>query len=968
MKGKIYNIPYSAPFFENIAARFLENYKDNPLALSDVVFLVPNRRSVQNLKEAFLHQNGLTPFLLPKIVPVQEADEDELFFELGEAADLPAAISNEERIFLFARMIASKKSDYNIKDISFAQSLALASDLGKLIDLSYQEGLSFDNLEKIVPEEYASHWQETLKFLKIITTFWPEILSERKMTDAALRRNMLLKLKAQNLFKNTKNQKIVAAGVSAPFEILKEVLREISNIEGNEIYIYGLDRNIDENLWNEGLSETHPQFEKRELLKCLNVNRDEVQDVVKAQNILREKFVSEVMRQAQTTDAWRKIDENIKDGIEGIKLIEAEDTFEEAMVIALVLREVLETPQKTAALVTSDRTLARLTADVLKRFGVQIDDSAGLPLHLSPVGIFLRQIADVLDKDFEPNALAALKKNPYMRLGWSGFEMRQKVRDAEFEKRLPRYGQGRITTKDDEIDALIKEAFGEMSELYAKEKVSFKELLKAHISLAERLAQEKETTGAQNLWKHEDGRLCAATLAKILDKAEIAGEIEPYQYSAALTTLLANQMVRKPYGSHPRLKILGPIEARFSSFDVMIAGSLNEGVWPLALNVDPFMSRPMKKDFGLPVPEKSIGVSADDLSAILNAKEVYLTRALRTGGTPQSKSRYWLRIETVIKALGLDSSVVYDLFYKNLALKLEGLDSPKAIKNIEPAAPRPPKNARPREFSASSLKTLMESPYDVYAGRILGLKKLDPLDERLDNKDFGTLVHKILERFCKEYPYKIDESAQKVLRQIAKTELEENCKDDFKKAFWSASIEKVLDFIVKVEGDYRQDIQKVRTEVSGCTIVHAAGGDVVLKARTDRLDETIDGQYQIVDYKTGTPPKKSDVLKGYFPQLPLEAIIAQAGGFDEKETGKKLPAKKVKKLLYWGVEKDIQVLIDQNLDELLSEAKEHIKALIDAFDDEKTPYLFNPNPAHKNEYSDYEHLSRYKEWKGKEDD
>ncbi|MBR2299793.1 MAG: PD-(D/E)XK nuclease family protein [Alphaproteobacteria bacterium] len=964
MKGKIYNIPYGVPFFETIAARFLENYKDEPLALSDVVFFVPNRRSVQNLKEAFLRQNGLTPFLLPKIVPVQEADEDELFFELGEVADLPVAISSEERIFLFAKMIVSKKSDYNIKDISFAQSLSLASDLGKLIDLCYQEGLSFDNIEKIVPEEYASHWQETLKFLKIVTAFWPEILKERKMIDAALRRNLLLEMKVQNLFKSNANRKIVAAGVGVPFEILKKVLRQINKNETGEIYIYGLDRYIDDEQWLE-ISETHPQFEKKELLKCLNVERSDVQDLTEKQNDFREKFVSEVMRQAQTTDVWRKIDENIKEGVKGVRLIEAEDGFQEAMQIALILREVLETPQKTAALVTSDRTLARLTADALKRFGVQIDDTAGLPLHLSPVGIFLRQIADVAEQNFAPNALAALKKNPYMRLGLSAFDMRQKVRDAEIEKRLPRYKEGRITNKDDALDKMIKDAFEEMVNLYEKSSVSFKKLLKAHIALAEKLAQDDESAGAQNLWKHEDGRLCAATLAKILDKAEIAGDIEPYQYGAALTTLLSNQMVRKPYGSHPRLKILGPIEARFGAFDVMIAGGLNEGVWPLALNVDPFMSRPMKKDFGLPLPEKSIGVAADDLSAILNAKEVYLTRALKTQGTPQSKSRYWFRIETVLQALGLNADALSDPFYQKVALKLDGLDGKGDVQSIEPACPRPPKSARPHTFSASSLKTLMESPYDIYASRILKLKKLNPLEEISDNKDLGILIHKILEEFCKKYPQELDENATSVLRQIATSELEKNCKDDAKKAFWKASIERVVDFVLKTEKEYRQNVQRVISEVSGKIVLNCNGTDVVLKATSDRIDETKDGCYQILDYKTGTPPSKSQVMKGYFPQLPLEAMIAQSGGLEKD--GKKLPARKVKNLIYWGVQKEQQVPMGEATDELIEQTKEKITALMEAFDDEKTPYLYNPNPAHQNEFSDYEHLARYKEWKGKKE-
>jgi len=965
MSGKIYNIPYGAPFLQIIAQKFLEDYKNDLLKLSDVLFLMPNRRSCQNLKEAFLQQNGLTPFLLPQIVAVQDVDEDELFFENIDEADLPAAISSQERLFLFAKMIASKKSDYNIKDISFAQSLSLASDLGKLIDMTYQENLSFDQLENIVPSEYAAHWQETLKFLKIVTSFWPDILKQRNMIDAADRRNRLLYLRSQNFIKNNPNRKIVAAGLGAPFDCLKKVLQAIFTLESGEIYLYGLDRHITPQDWENCLTQTHPQFEKKELLKSLNLKREDVQDITNAPNVLRETFVSELMREAETTDIWRHVDENLKAALEGLTFIETQDRFEEAMSICLILREVLEQPQKTAALVTTDRNLARMVADNLKRFGIEIDDSAGLPLHLSPIGIFLRQILDVLDTHFSALSLAALKKNPYVCLGKAREEIRKAIREAELEKRTPRYQQDRITTKDDALDDEINKAFSLMKALYAQKSVPFKDLLKEHIHLAETLAQNNVLTGSENLWRHADGRLCAQTLGNILEKADIAGDIDPLQYSGAFLTLLSNQTVRKPYGSHPRLKILGPIEARFCSFDTVIIGSLNEGVWPKLNAADPFMSRPMKKDFGLPLPERAIGVSADDLSALLNAKEVFVTRSERVEGTPTNKSRYWLRAETLLKALDVNLDDISDSFYKELGLKIDGLGKDYKVEEIKPVAPLVPLKAKPKKFSASSLKTLMESPYDIYASKVLGLKALQSLEKELDSKDFGTLTHKILEKFSLKYPSDLDENAESVLENIVQEELDLHCSDECKKIFWHASIKRVIQFILTFEEKHRPEIKNITTEVKGEMDLPLKNGTATLTATADRINETKDGFYEIVDYKTGTPPTKTDLIKGYFPQLPLEALIALSGGFEKN--GKKLPAKPVKSLIYLGVEKETVCQIDEEklLNEVLEETKERIQKLLSVFENEKTPYLFNPNPKHKNIYSDYEHLARFKEWRGR---
>ena len=962
----IYNIPYGAPFLKILAEKFSAQYQKNPLELANVLFLTQNRRSCQTLKEAFLEVKGLTPFLLPQIVPVYETDEDEVFFESGgqDAADLNAAVSPVERLFLFAKMIASKKSAYNIKDISYAQSLSLAADLGKLMDDVYAENLSFDNLKKIVPEQYAQHWQETLDFLKIVSAFWPDILKERNLTDASKRRNMLLEKKAEYWLKENPYDKIVAVGLGVPFEVLKDVLKSICALKNGEIYLYGLDRYMPDDEW-ENLSKTHPQFEKKEVFRVLGLNRADVQDIKTNANRCREKFVCEIMRDAETTDCWRTIGQNedLKKGMEGVRLIEAADTFEEALAIALIMREVLETPNKTAALVTPDRELARAVSSALKRFGVEIDDTAGMPLHLSPVGIYLRQILDVLENDFSCASVAALLKNPFVHMQKNGEEFRKEVREAECEKRTPRYNQKNISEKQDVLDEKLYSAFEPLKMLYTKKEVPLSDLMRAHIALAENLAEDDKASGAQNLWRHEDGRLCAAVLAKILEKADIAGCVMPKEYSAVLFKLLSLETVRKPYGTHPRLKILGLIEARLSAFDTVIIGSLNEGMWPKANKTDPFMSGAMKTDFGLPAPEISVGVTADDLSAYMNAKEVYLTRAVRCDGVPMNKSRYWLRLETVLKALNVKISDLADGFYLNLARQID-----EAQKQIEilPVMPKPPLAARPRRFSASSLKKWMQNPYDIYAEKILRLKPLNKLDEEPDMRDFGNLMHRALEKFCMDYPSTLDDKAGAVLTKLVYEELDAAEANRFKKIFWKSLADKMIKWFLENMPAYLENINHVASEAQGKMIFNGPAGEVVLEARADQIDETTDGFYQIGDYKTGSCPKSTDVVRGFEPQLPLEGLIASVGGFEKN--GQKLPAKPVKHLVYFALGNEIYYPDsnkDSDLDTILEETKERIEKMIAAFDNEETPYLFNPNPKHQNAFSEYEHLARFKEWKGK---
>ena len=79
------------------------------------------------------------------------------------------------------------------------------------------------------------------------------------------------------------------------------------------------------------------------------------------------------MRQSETTDAWRRLQETAPELVQGttfvgISRIEADGPREEAGAIAVAMREIAETPGKTAALITTDRTLARRVRAELRRW------------------------------------------------------------------------------------------------------------------------------------------------------------------------------------------------------------------------------------------------------------------------------------------------------------------------------------------------------------------------------------------------------------------------------------------------------------------------------------------------------------------------------------------------------------------------------------------------------------------------
>lgn len=968
MAENIFNIAQSCSLVDVLAKKFSRIYADNPLELANVLFLLPNRRACVSLRDAFVRDNGLKPSILPQIVPIADADEDEIFLNGSANSEvlrqLPPAIDNYERLFLFTRLIISKPAEYGLPDMTFAQAFALAQDLAKLMDVFYNEQLSFDGLKNLVPEQYAVHWQETLNFLQIISKYWPQILQERGLCDMVNRKNALLKAQAEIWQNNKPSGQVVVAGITALFPGLKQLLKTIKNLPNGEIYFYGLDKQLEDEAWEQA-DESHPQYELKQLLEFLQISRFEVKDAVKPHNAAREKLVSEMMRPALSTLEWRSLSADLlpSEATENLHLITTEDMGQEASAIAVIMRDTLNTASKTAALVTTDRNLARRVAAELERWQIKIDDSAGKPLHLTPVGIYLRSILEVLEADFSDSSVLALLKSPFIRLNSDLASVRRRVRDYELALRTPAYSgiKKEIPEKLLQDVVLLKQTIRPLAELYANPQADFTALLQTHLQVAEALSGSKNGGGDKVLWRGDDGRKAAALFSKVLPQLKVLEQIDPKQYAAVLTRLMATETVRPLYGTHPRLKILGPIEARFNQYDVVIVGEVNEGVWPVLPSSDPWMSRPMKKDFGMPLPEKAIGVMAADFCQLMCAPEVYLTRAKRVTGTPMNKSRWLLRLETVLKAYGKEAETLLDYKYTSLA-RLQ--DTPAVQDKIVVPAPKPPIESRPRRLSASWLERLICDPYSVFAAKILRLKQLDAPDKDLSFADYGNLIHGILEEFNTKFPQELPSDAREQLINIGLNKFQSAEISAELRAFWWPSFVKTVDWVLAQEAICRPDIKQIYNEVEGQMEFAAPAGPFIAEARADRLNFNKDGSIDIIDYKTGSIRSNKQVHAGYAPQLPIEGLIAASGGFSKN--GRKIPTGKVNKLSYWRLGNKITEITET--DKVLAQTRENLQKLISAFDFETTPYLARPNPKYVPKYSEYDHLERIKEWATEEDD
>ncbi|MGB8180841.1 MAG: double-strand break repair protein AddB, partial [Stellaceae bacterium] len=563
--------------------------------------------------------------------------------------------------------------------------------------------------------------------------------------------------------------------------------------------------------------------------------------------------------------------------------------------------------------------------------------------------------------------LLALLKHPLAACGLAPAEFRDLARRLEFAVlRGPRPGPGIDGLSAAIGDRVLAEyvrrigrALAPLIETVAVDAIDLSSLVEAHIRAAEALAASDEESGDRCLWREEAGEAAAVWFSEWLGAARGFPKVAGAEYPALFEALIAAPVVRPAYGRHPRLFIWGLLEARLQQADLVILGGLNEGIWPARADSDPWLSRPMRRDFGLPPPELRVGRAAHDFVQCLGAREVVMTRAARVEGNPTVPSRWLLRLETALRAASLGAKLDDGT---PLAWQAR-LDDPGRARRIDPPEPRPPLEARPRRLSVTEIETWLRDPYAIYAKHVLDLKALDPIDADPGAADRGLFIHAALHQFLQEFPHALPDDAEARLIQIGRDSFGEALQRPNVRAFWWPRFERIAAWVVEVERERRVLIAQSFGEIGGSLTLPAARGSFTLSGKADRIDCLTDGGLAILDYKTGGLPKKGEVESGYAPQLALEAMIAAVGGFAG------IPPAQVAALIHWklsggdppGVER-VDADDAQAAAALAVAARRGLERLIAAFDDPATPYRAWPQPDKGPRYSDYTHLARVKEW------
>ncbi len=210
------------------------------------------------------------------------------------------------------------------------------------------------------------------------------------------------------------------------------------------------------------------------------------------------------------------------------------------------------------------------------------------------------------------------------------------------------------------------------------------------------------------------------------------------------------------------------------------------------------------------------------------------------------------------------------------------------LSSIKAAADRRPPPSRPvaipqnkRTFSVTELDAYLNCPYDYYVTTVLGIEPLEEVTEDISPLDRGSKVHAILKNFYLSWKDPVTKENRGEARMFLATLAESSFAreaDTFrnrreKELFLTVMVERFLD---AEEEFWKQGMKPAYLEqrIEHYRLVLANGEEVELAGKIDRIDADEQGNFIIVDYKTGGYPlPKVNADQDIF-QLPVYTAMA----------------------------------------------------------------------------------------------
>jgi ATP-dependent helicase/nuclease subunit B len=1028
---RVFSIAAGLPFLPTFVDALMDGRivagfpDDDPLSLAAATIFLPTRRAARALSTLLAERAGGASRLLPRIIPLGDIDDAEI--GLGDAeftttldkGALPPSIGDAARRLILTRLVLAfaRSVDRGVLRLnpdeallvpsSPADAFALAGDLGRLMDTLTAEDVNWASLGGLVEERYDRYYSITLNFLKIAAEAWPRVLEERGVLDPVVRRDLVLRAEAARLLRDKPSAPMIAAGSTGSIPATARLLAAISRLPNGAVVLPDLDRDLDDDAWRAigaggedgDAAHGHPQAVLYRLLAEISIDRTAVTPLGELSHRAeaRGRFLSHALRPAATTEQWAPEAQRDPgcwaEALEGLTVVEASDAREEALVASLVIREALETPNATTALITPDRGLAERVGAELKRWDIDVDDSAGAPLTRTLPGRLALLAAEAAAADCAPRRLLALLAHPFVTLGSSRAAITRAAAALEIglirgpapprglsglltilpQRRMEAHTRHaarplrRLTDADwASIADLVRRLEGAFAPLVSQRSgtCDLAELGLRHREVIAALAQPGEGE-AEQLFVGEAGEAIGLVFDDLAmyDGGPIEGRLD--DYPAFFARLAGEYRVRPRRPRHRRVKIWGPLEARLLDADTVVVGGLDESVWPPIAKTDAFLNRPMREAVGLPPPERRIGQTAHDFVAALGARRAVITRAAKREGAPTVPSRFLQRMQAVAGGDLWKAALADGARYRALAAMI---DRPEATPPLPRPAPRPPRDLIPRALSVTEIETLVRDPYSIFAKHVLKLDALDDVAELPGAADRGTIVHEVLGRFAAAHPAALPDDPIPLLIALGEQAFAALAAYPDVAAQWWPRFTRLAEAFLRWERARRPGLAAVHAEVAGAMPLAVGEGEpFTLRARADRIERQRDGSFAILDFKTGTPPSAKTVFAGFSPQLTLEAAILKHGGFNDIPIAQQCPTLEYLHATGGAIPLNPCPIEPppgevRTVAAIVEEHRSKLEKLMQRYLAGESGFMARPFVQFARRFNEYDHLARTKEW------
>ena len=987
---RVYGVPPGVNFPAALLAGIRERLQGQPPEALARIHLVVNRGEMKRRLEKLLRTH--TPCLLPSIDLVTAYHGN-----VPQALLLPPSIPPLRRQLQLGMPIG-KLLEQQADLAPRACRYELAKSLAHLMDELEGEGIDPQVIQELDMGELSGHWQRSKTFLGILATY-------AGLGSQARQRQVVEKLIAHWQHYPPQHPVIVVAGSSGFRGSTQLLMQAVARLSQGAVILPGFDFDLPAAVWQQmGQSpssapyplEDHPQQRFCHLLQALRSDPHEVQPWTEAQPTApaRNRLVSLALRPAPVTDAWLAEGPSLGHlglATETLTLLEAPGLRQEALTIALRLRQAVEDGQK-AALMTPDRHLARHVSAALDRWDIVPDDSAGLPLQLSPPGRLLRQVAQLMAQPLTTSRLLSLLKHPlchvaserpthlhhsrnlehWLRKGNQPFP-KASVLDA-FAQRDDQHPPNPPGTPTEAAWIhWLKTCLSEPPHGEQPLGEWVRRLQEVSLRLVAGCEASSKTTGPDHskspLWKQDAGKEARAVVTMLAQEAAAGGSMDAMLFEKLLQSVLEDgEPVRRwPLSEVAPVFIWSPRDVHSHDAQLLILGSLNEGCWPEQVAPDPWLNRPMRRQVGLRLPEQRLGLEAHEMQQAVAAPEVWLSRSTRSDSGETVPCRWLNRLTNLLRGLPeqdgpqcLEAMIQRGRHWLRWSQELEQ-PTPGLTPAVRPC-PSPPLAARPQRLSVTKIRTLVKDPYSIYARHVLRLKPLNPLEQGADALLRGVAIHRVMERFLltiQTDSTALDPQRQLETRgrflQVAEETLKEIVPWSAVQRLWLARLGRVADWFLTTERERQKEGQPFAFEVKGETSLELQSGDgqlfpFVLSAVADRIDKGAN-VWLIYDYKTGMIPSKKEQEMAD-KQLLLEVAMVEKGAFPIPPGG---PAKAW--FIGLGNNPDQQpAASNQSSEEVWS----RLHTLLRAYLNPRQGYL-----SHRllfRESGLYDHLARFGEW------